>query len=91
MNSSQESLNLIDDVIAELSALVTADERASGWEDESKQATVKYFTEIRECLITGTPLPSLDIVRGLDHWGVSDGNLLKKIARIANHLRNQST
>lgn len=79
MKISKEILDLIETLIAELSAPVLPVEVENGWDQESKQAIKKYFCEIRESLYNDSPLPSLDIIRGLDHWGISSGDLFKKI------------
>lgn len=86
-DTRQEHIRLIKEVLVLLNLPVSADEKSHGWTVESKQAAAKYFTDVLERIAAGEPLPPLDIVRGLDHWGVTGGDLLEKIARAANVLR----
>lgn len=77
----------INEVIADLSVPVSASEAADGWTAESKQAIKKYFENLKQKLLAGEELPSLDVCRGMDHWGVVNGPILEKAAQISNELR----
>jgi len=88
MKASGEIVDAVDAVIRKLSVAVTTSEAKDGWTSQSKQAAAKYFSELRQSLTEGNTLPPLDIVRGLDHWGVTGGDLLKEIARVTNALRH---
>lgn len=87
MKAAGEIVDAVDAVIRKLSDPVTPSETKEGWTTQSKQAAAKYFNELRQNLTEGNTLPPLDIVRGLDHWGVTGGDLLKEIARVTNALR----
>lgn len=77
----------IDDIIADLSLPLSSSEAADGWGLESKQAIKLYFEELKHALQEGKALPSLDVCRGMDHWGVVRGPILEKAAQISNELR----
>lgn len=87
MKAAGEIVDAVDAVIRKLSDPVTPSEMKEGWTTQSKQAAAKYFKELRQSLTEGNTLPPLDIVRGLDHWGVTGGDLLKEISRVTNALR----
>ena len=91
MKISKETLNAIDSLITELSAPALPIEIESGWDQESKHAIKKYFDEIREGLYTNSSLPSLNVIRGLDHWGISSGDLFKRIVLVTRKLKEEST
>lgn len=77
----------IDEVIADLSAPVSASESADGWTPESKKAIKTFFEDLKQKLQSGEALPPLNISRALDHWGVVSGSILEKSAQISNELR----
>lgn len=77
----------IDEVIADLSAPVSASESADGWTPESKKAIKTFFEDLKKKLQSGEALPPLNISRALDHWGVVSGSILEKSAQISNELR----
>jgi len=79
----------IGDIIAELSAPVSASEAEDGWTLESKKAIKAYFENLRQKLQKGEALPPLDVCRGMDHWGVISGPILEKVAQISNELRSR--
>lgn len=66
-------------------------ELKEGWTDESVAFAKDYVNKIYVSLTTGTELPDLGIVRGLNYWGVAGGDLLEDIARITNQLRKQES
>lgn len=79
----------IKELINELSAPVTPGESRDGWRQEIKDRTRQFFEGIQETLRLKEPLRSLDIVRSLDHSGVTGGPLLNKIAKVINKLRSE--
>lgn len=87
MSNEDEVRELIHRVLVSLAAPLTPSEMGSGWNMESKQAAEKYFFDLAQKLDAGEVLPPTDIVRGLDHWGVTGGCLLEEVARVANALR----
>ena len=83
---------IFDDVkfmVEELSKPVSSAEVSDGWTKESKNAIRTYFLGLQSALQSGDALPPLEVVRALDHWGVIDGPLLEKAARISNFLRQR--
>jgi hypothetical protein len=88
MHDENKIIKKIDEVIGELSLPLTSKEAAEGWTERGKVAIEAFFKELRSKILSGEPLPSLSIARGLDHWGVVNGELLEKSAKISNDLRN---
>lgn len=81
-------IDKVEGVIRTLSASLPADELANGWNDESQRAMLAYFLDLRGRLRRGE-IPKdtdLTIVRGLDHWGVLNGRLLREAAEISVEL-----
>lgn len=89
MKVSGEIVSAVDAVIKKLTVAVTPSEAKDGWTVQSKEAAAKYFNELRQSVTEGNTLPPLDIVRGLDHWGVTGGDLLEEIAGVTNALRRE--
>jgi hypothetical protein len=88
MNEKNEIIIKIDDIVGELSHPLSLQEADEGWTEKSKTAIGVFFKELRSNILSGGPLPPLSIARGLDHWGVVNGELLEKAAVISNQLRN---
>jgi hypothetical protein len=85
----QHLVTAIDDLIEKLSRRLDADELLHGWSEPSQQAMLKSFQDLRVRLEAGERVPYLSIVRGLDHWGISGGELFQKAAQVDHELREQ--
>ena len=83
MLDENEIIKKIDEVTLPL----TSKEAAEGWTERGKVAIEAFFKELRSKILSGEPLPSLSIARGLDHWGVVNGELLIKSVEISYDLR----
>lgn len=81
----------IDEMLVALNCPVSSKEKSDGWSETSKRAMKEFFEDLRIKLLTGEPLPPLNITRGMDHWGVFRGELLENAAHISNELRKVST
>lgn len=81
------ALKKIESILARLNVPLKEDDFVSGWTIESQKAAKEYFEKLRSALISSHPLPPLGIVRGLDHRGVTGGDLLEAIAHVTNVLR----
>lgn len=79
----------IDDLIQKLSRPLDADELLHGWSEPSQEAMLKFFQDLRLKLEAGERVPYLSIVRGLDHWGISGGELFQEAAKVDHDLREQ--
>ena len=77
----------IEALLSKLSLPVSAAEAEDGWTTQSKAAARDYFEKLQTALNQGSEMPDLGIARGLDHWGVVGGELLKEAARITNYVR----
>jgi hypothetical protein len=77
----------INELIDELSLPLRPEEVAHGWSEPSQAAMLKFFEDLRQRVIAGEQLGYLGIVRGLDHWGISGGELFRKAAEVDHELR----
>lgn len=77
----------IDALLEKLHQGFDANDLANGWTEQSQRVAIKYLSDLKSALISSRDLPPLGIVRGLDHWGVTGGDLLESIARVTNKLR----
>jgi hypothetical protein len=57
----------------------------NGWDAEHQQRALTMFSEIRESLRSGKPIPKWSIVRTLDSWGVN-GKLFDQACAISHRL-----
>ncbi len=86
---SQSLIPTIDSLIQKLSMPLQPDELAHGWSESSQEAMLKFFEDLRLKVIADADLPYLGIVRALDHWGVSGGELFREAAQIDHELRRE--
>jgi hypothetical protein len=84
----QHIVAAIDDLIEKLSGPLTGNEVANGWSERSQKAMLEFFQDLRLKLMSDDEsLLYFSIVRGLDHWGVSGGELFQKAAEVDRELR----
>jgi hypothetical protein len=75
-------------LIATLSEPLGQEEISAGWTVQAQLAMLKLLGEIDHDIEAGNSLPkNLSIGRGLDHWGVEDGELLRRMCALSNCLR----
>jgi hypothetical protein len=82
-----EVLKMIGTLIADVSVPLSEEELHNGWTIQSQQAFQKTLKRIETDIREGRDLPPLFLARGLDHWGVEAGELLRRAAQVSNHLR----
>ena len=88
---TEQSLQLmIDQIVEKLSGPLPSEELVNGWTDESRLAMSDFFKDLQSKLSNKEPVPYLGIVRGLDHWGVGDGELFRRVAEIDYKLRHSN-
>lgn len=80
---------LLDLMLSRLAEPMSVEQMAEGWTVESKNVTRSFFLGLRRDLQSDKPLPSLNISRALDHWGVTSGEILELAAKISNCLRSR--
>ncbi len=83
----KQLISEIDDMLKGLQSPLSKSEIDCGWTVECQLAMKKMFIDIQEKLKNEQELPTVFIAKGLDHWGVSGGQLFEKAATISNHLR----
>lgn len=74
-------------LIEQLALPVSQDEAVYGWTTQKKAAIGKYFQSKLAELEQGSATPDFGLVRGLDAWGISDGNLFDEALRVNASLR----
>jgi hypothetical protein len=84
---AQNLITKIDELIEGLSVPLRPDELAHGWSEPSQSAMLNFFEDLRLKVTAGEQLPYLAILRGLDHWGISGGELFRKVAEVDYELR----
>jgi hypothetical protein len=88
MDKSSEIRSEIRSLIATLSEPLEQEEISAGWTGQAQQAMLKLLGEIDHDIEAGNSLPkNLSIGRGLDHWGVEDGELFQRMCALSNCLR----
>lgn len=76
----------LDALLDKLLAPVTADEQAHGWTPQAKAGFAGYVRERKAELGKGALSGDPGLVRGLDAWGVSDGDLYDEIMNFDRRL-----
>ena len=86
MDKRASVIRKIERVINSLSNPLPPSEIANGWTEESRQAMLKFFKALHSQLMSGqvelAEHASFHLVRGMDHWGIIEGNLLKEASEI---------
>lgn len=65
----------VTDLIGRLKRPLSSQEARDGWTDQSKAAIASYFERRLAEYGQGTLVEDEGLVRGLDAWGVGDGDL----------------
>lgn len=81
----------IADVIARLRAPLNAAEANAGWTQERKEGYISYFEEALMSLREGTSVQYSALARSLDAWGISDGDLYRRMMDASNQLNARSS
>ncbi len=92
MSSRGEIVKRVDDAIRQLSRPLGGLELASGWTEPGRIAMLRFFELLREDLINDVDVRSkpqyLSITRGMDHWGVVDGEILRQAGEISAKIKS---
>lgn len=83
-------LLMIDQIVETLSGPLPSEELKNGWTEKSRMAMCDFFKDLQSKLSNDQPIPYLGIVRGLDHWGVSGGELFRSVSEIDYKLRHSN-
>lgn len=82
---------MTDKLIKRLSNSLSQEELDNGWTEDSRQAMLMFFETLRSDLRSGLDvsekLEYRSIARGMDHWGISDGQLLNDATEISSEIR----
>jgi hypothetical protein len=89
--TKEEILEDIELILERLAKPLTTKDIADGWSIECRKMIIRVFEDIKATLLSEGKLPPMFIARGLDHWGVIDGDLLEFAAKISNKLRRYSS
>jgi hypothetical protein len=76
----------LDALLARLSVPATPEEQARGWTPQAKAGIASYFRQKKAELAQGSLLADPGLVRGLDAWGVSGGDLYDAILNFNRQL-----
>jgi hypothetical protein len=90
MDKRASVIRKIEQLINNLSNPLPPSEIANGWSEESRQAMLKFFKDLHFQLMSGqfklAEHASFHLVRGMDHWGIIGGDLLKQASEIQSDL-----
>ena len=89
MEDRASVIGKIDKMIDRLSGSIPSEEAVNGWNEDSRQAMLNFFRDLRERMQRGESpkVTDVTIARGLDHWGIGRGQLLDEAVDISNSLR----
>jgi len=78
-------------VVNRLDAPLSDAERHCGWTEESRVSMLVFFRRMLTAIDHGEDLRAnrsySSIARGLDHWGISCGEMLQDAAKISSIIR----
>jgi hypothetical protein len=78
-------------MIDQLSKPLPPHELEAGWTEQGRVAMLKFFEDLDSKLGNGEKLPEVNIPRGMDSWGIVEGQLLKKAAELSLDLKKFSS
>jgi hypothetical protein len=87
MKNGNQIVEDLNKLAADLCLPLSKADEAAGWTTRAQGALLNLLNEIREALVEGRPIPNLYIGRGLDHWGVVEGDLLERACALSISLR----
>jgi hypothetical protein len=76
----------IEEVLLHLRSGLSEEDVRSGWTERAREAMIVFFDRMLRDVHTGQSLMPLEyrtILRGLDHWGVMEGELFDQSAEIS--------
>ncbi len=88
MNDRETLIATLENLVDKLSRPLSADESRKGWTEASQSAILSFLNDLRTKLLADETIPYLSIVRALDHWGVTGGELFQEAAKIDYGLRH---
>jgi hypothetical protein len=79
----------IENIIAQLLARVTRQERAAGWSENAKDGALAFFLGLLTEVKKQRAIPYVEIVRNLHTWGVRRGSLYDAISVVAGRMNSR--
>jgi len=83
---------MTDNILEKLSKSLSQEEMDDGWTENSRQAMLKFFGSLKNDLEKGVDVSVKaeyrSIARGMDHWGIGEGELLKEATEISEVIRS---
>jgi hypothetical protein len=80
----------IDAIVAELQLPVTDAEKTDGWNEEYKLRVAQLFLRQKQLLLSEQPIQYFGLIRALDFGGISQGELLERIAKVEYAVNHRS-
>jgi len=84
-------LKKVENIIERLSSPLSEEELSNGWIEDSRLAMLKFFETLRDDLKNDVDVSAKaeyrSIARGMDHWGISVGQLLDDATEISMEIR----
>jgi hypothetical protein len=80
----------MDVLMQKLSTPPTSSEFKEGWTESSKKAMKNMVGDVQNRLRSGQPNIDISFSRGMDSWGIVEGEILEEAAELSNALREFS-
>jgi len=81
----------LNELVDGLHGPLTDEARLQGWTQPARDGMIGFIESLQRKLASGIPLPAAEmrplLVRGMDMWGVTSGDLLMKAASIDRFFR----
>ncbi len=92
MTKIEDIAQRVNHMVDRLSEPLSEPEFKSGWTQESKDAMREFFARLRDDLAGGRKVADVpeyrSISRGMDHWGIVEGELLDEADTISAEIRS---
>jgi hypothetical protein len=91
----QEAIRAIYELIGDLAVDISESERLHGWDESKKKRFLEYLKNLQSRLAhhleeSRNLLANISITRTLDDWGIEDGEIMDRAARISRLVRGMA-
>jgi hypothetical protein len=88
MEDKESLASKVNSLIDSLLNPLSPNEISNGWSEARQTAIRSSLDDLRTKLLRNERIPYFGIVRALDHWGITGGDLFQKAAEIDYGLRH---
>lgn len=91
MMTRNEIVSKLETIINKLEKELPPPEIKNGWTEDSREGMLKFFQLLHSDLTSGAEVANrteyVTIPRGLDHWGITGGELFEEAAKISHAIK----